>query len=232
MFKRKNIAVLTAELLGTALLTFSILAVSRSAIGVPYFIAIGVGLTVAMLVLVFGRVAAVHVNPAVTIGLWTVRKVKTIDALLYIGAQFVGAVAAVGLYNYLVEQGVQPALASEFDWKILVAELVGTFVFTIGVAAAVFNSYENSKLAATVGISLTLGIIVAGVVSSGILNPAAALGLQLWEKAYIIGPVVGSVLGINLYVLLFAPENSLRLPSLSGVPALNVSKKKAKSKKK
>lgn len=232
MFKRKNIAVLTAELLGTALLTFSILAVSRSAIGVPYFIAIGVGLTVAMLVLVFGRVAAVHVNPAVTIGLWTVRKVKTIDALLYIGAQFVGAVAAVGLYNYLVEQGVQPALASEFDWKILVAELVGTFVFTIGVAAAVFNSYENSKLAATVGISLTLGIIVAGVVSSGILNPAAALGLQLWEKAYIIGPVVGSVLGINLYVLLFAPENSLRLPSFSGVPALNVSKKKTKSKKK
>lgn len=232
MFKRKNIAVLTAELLGTALLTFSILAVSRSAIGVPYFIAIGVGLTVAMLVLVFGRVAAVHVNPAVTIGLWTVRKVKTIDALLYIGAQFVGAVAAVGLYNYLVEQGVQPALASEFDWKILVAELVGTFVFTIGVAAAVFNSYENSKLAATVGISLTLGIIVAGVVSSGILNPAAALGLQLWEKAYIIGPVVGSVLGINLYVLLFAPENSLRLPSLSGVRTLNVSKKKAKTKKK
>jgi glycerol uptake facilitator-like aquaporin len=203
---RRNSAAVVAEIMGTAVLTGTILAVSRSAIGVPYFVALGVGLAMAMLVLLVGNASGAHVNPAVTVGLWSARKVSTVRALVYIAAQFLGALAAYSLYNYLVPTGLQNIAGPEFEWPVLVAELVGTFVFTFGVAAAVFNGYEGGQKAATIGGSLAVGIIIAGIASNGILNPAAALGVDSWSKAYVIGPLIGGVIGMNLFALLFAKE--------------------------
>jgi len=230
MLSRKQMTAYVAEFFGTALLTFSILAVSRSAIGVPYFIAIGVGLTLGLLVMTIGSVSGAHVNPAVTIGMWTIRKIKSLDAILYIAAQFIGAVAAFKLYEYLVVQGVQSVAPAEFDWRTLVAEAVGAFVFTFGIAAAVYQKYEGGKLAATIGGSLFLGIIVAGVASNGILNPAAALGVQSWSRAYVAGPIIGAIVGMNLYILLFAPESSIK--ALVGGSSKKKSTKKPAKKKK
>lgn len=229
MLSRKQMTALVAEFFGTALLTFSILAVSRSAIGVPYFIAIGVGLTLGLIVMMIGSVSGAHVNPAVTIGMWTIRKIKSLDAILYIAAQFIGAVAAFKLYEYLVVQGVQSVAPAEFDWRTLVAEAVGAFVFTFGIAAAIYQKYEGGKLAATIGGSLFLGILVAGVASNGILNPAAALGVQSWSRAYVAGPIIGAIVGMNLYILLFAPESSLK--ALVGGTKKKSTRKPAKKKK-
>jgi len=203
---RKNSAAVVGEILGTAILTGVILAVSRSAIGVPYFVALGVGLAMAMLVLLIGNASGAHVNPAVTVGLWSARKVSTARALIYVAAQFVGAVAAYSLYNYLVPTGLQNIAGPEFEWTVLVAELVGAFVFTFGVAASVYNGYEGGQKAATIGGSLAVGIIIAGMASNGILNPAAALGVDSWSKAYVVGPLIGGVIGINLFALLFAKQ--------------------------
>lgn len=201
---RKNAAFVVAEALGTAILTATILAVTRSAIGVPYFVALGVGLAMAMLVFMFGATSGAHVNPAVTVGLWSARKVSSARAVAYIVAQFIGAAAAYSLYNYLVPTGMQNIAGPEFQWEVLVAEIVGTFIFTFGVAAAVYQGYEGGQKAAAIGGALALGIIVAGIASNGILNPAAALGVDSWSKAYVIGPLVGGVLGVNLFALLFA----------------------------
>lgn len=209
IFSKQNVAAVVAEVMGTAVLTGTILAVSRSAIGVPYFVALGVGLAMAMLVLLIGNASGAHVNPAVTVGLWSARKVSTARALVYVAAQFVGALAAYSLYNYLVPTGMQNIAGPDFEWTVMVAEIVGTFVFTFGVAAAVFNKYEGGQKAATIGGSLALGIIIAGMASNGILNPAAALGVDSWSKAYVIGPLVGGVIGVNLYALLFAPQPGL-----------------------
>jgi glycerol uptake facilitator-like aquaporin len=230
MLSRKQMTAYVAEFFGTALLTFSILAVSRSAIGVPYFIAIGVGLTLGLLVMMIGSVSGAHVNPAVTIGMWTIRKIKSLDAILYVAAQFIGAVAAFKLYEYLVVQGVQSIAPAEFDWRTLVAEATGAFVFTFGIAAAVYQKYEGGKLAATIGGSLFLGILVAGVASNGILNPAAALGVQSWSRAYVAGPIIGAIVGMNLYILLFAPESSLKA-LVGGSTKKKSTKKPAKKKK-
>lgn len=203
---RKNVAFVVAEALGTAVLTATILAVSRSAIGVPYFVALGVGLAMSMLVFMFGSTSGAHVNPAVTVGLWSARKVSSLRAVAYIVAQFIGAAAAYSLYNYLVPTGMQNVAGPEFQWPVMVAEIVGTFIFTFGVAAAVYQGFEGGQKAATIGGALALGIIIAGIASNGILNPAAALGVDSWSKAYVIGPLVGGVLGVNLFALLFADQ--------------------------
>lgn len=206
LFSRDRLALLFAELIGTFALTLTVLSVSKSAIGIPYFVAIGAGITLAILILVFGRTPGLHVNPAVTLGMWAVRKIGTLQALLFIAVQFMGAAFAWRLYTYLIDNTVENIAAGNFDWRILVAELVGTALFVMGIAAAVYKNYEGGKLAATVGGSLIVGIVAASAVSNGILNPAVALGVQSWSKAYVLGPLAGGLIGANLYALLYAGD--------------------------
>lgn len=209
MLSRKNVAMLLAELLGTAILTFSVLAVTKSAIGIPYFAAIGVGLTLSVLVMVLGATSGAHFNPAVTLGQWTLRRIDTVKALLYVVMQFAGALVAFRLYEYLTVQPLESIAGTEFQWPVAVAEIVGTAIFGFGIAAALYQKYEGGKLAMAIGGSLAVGILVAGVASNGLLNPAVALGVQSWNKAYVAGPIIGAVVGMNLYAMLFAGDKAL-----------------------
>lgn len=229
MTVRSKIAVLAAEFLGTATLATVAINVSRSQIGIGYFVAIGVGLALGLLVLALGPVSGGHFNPAVTIGLWTVRKVKTLVAVGYLAAQMLGGLAAWQLANYFAGQEIQSVANNTFDWKILVAEAVGTLVFTFLVASAVFQRYEGGKAAALIGGGLAVGVFVASLASNAVLNPAVALANQSWSWAYAAGPIIGALIGMNLYVLLFAPIEALGLPKraekvtpVAGIPAARV----------
>ena len=82
MFGRRKIAALVAEFLGTGILTLLILSVQRSTIGVPYFVAIAAGLTVTVLTFALGKVSGAHLNPAVTLGMWTARQAATLTSVL------------------------------------------------------------------------------------------------------------------------------------------------------
>lgn len=231
MFERNKIAMIMAEVVGTAILTLSILATSKSAIGIPYFVALGAGLTLALIVLMVGSVSGAHVNPAVTLGMWTLRKIDTAKAIVYIAAQFLGAVLAWQLYVYFVDRSLQNIAGSEFDWRILIAEVVGTFIFTFGIASAVYQKYDAGRSAATIGGSFALGILAAGIISNGLLNPAVALGVQSWSVAYVAGPIIGSVIGMNLYALLFATNGSLKLAVAKPVAKKASAKKSTRRKK-
>lgn len=227
LLERKKIAMVLAEFLGTAVLTAVVLAVSRSNLGVPYFVGLAAGLAIAAGTLVFGVVSGAHFNPAITIGLWSARRIKTLPAVVYVAAQMLGGIVAYLLYTYLVN--THWANAGTYDARILVAESVGAFVFSMGWAAAVYNKLEVGKAAFVVGGSLFLGVLVASVSSAGFLNPAVALGMRSWVwGTYALGPVLGAIIGFNLYALLFAPKNSLVLPSRDAPD----SKPSAKPKKK
>jgi glycerol uptake facilitator-like aquaporin len=208
MFGRKKIAMIVAEFLGTATLTLVVLAVSKSTIGIPYFVALAAGLTIAAMTLVVGVVSGAHLNPAITIGLWSARRIKTIPAIVYVAAQLVGGGAAYLLYTYFIGQHWQNT--GHFDGHVLVAEAVGTFVFSLGWAAAVYQKFGETKAATAVGAALTLGIIIASSASIGVLNPAVAFGMRSWVLGtYVLGPILGAVIGFNLYALLFAPAGKL-----------------------
>lgn len=212
---RKKIAMVMAEFLGTGVLTLAVLAVSKSTIGIPYFVSIAAGLTVAMGVLVFGGVSGAHLNPIVTLGLWSIRRVKTLPTIAYVAAQLLGAVAAYYLFTYFIGQTWSNVPAT-FEGRILVAEATGAFIFSLGVAAAVFNKLEGGKAAAVVGLSLLLGVLISSAGAGGIVNPAVALGVRSWVwGTYVLGPVLGAIIGFNLYSLLFAPASELVQKSTS-----------------
>lgn len=204
MFGRDKLAVLMAEFLGTGILTMLVLSVQRSTIGVPFFIAAAAGLTVMMATFVFGGISGAHLNPAVTLGMWTVRKISTLHGVLYIAMQMLGAWAAYYLYTYYVSSHFT-SIGGHYSTKVLVAESVGTFIFTFGWAAGMYQKFAVGSRAALVGLSYMLAIIASSSASLGLLNPALALGSKAWVLgSYVLGPVIGAVVGFNLYSLLFA----------------------------
>lgn len=208
MFGRKKLAMLLAEFLGTGILTAVVLTVSRSQIGYPLFVAIAAGLALAAGILVFGSVSGAQFNPAVTIGLWSARRIKTLPALTYVAAQLLGGICAYLLFTYFVDK--QWPNAGKFDGRVMVAEVVGTFVFCLGWAAAAYNKLDTAKTTAVIGISLTVGITIASVASAGMLNPAVAMGARMWVwGTYVLGPILGAIIAFNLYGLFFAEGKSL-----------------------
>lgn len=208
MLGRNKIAMPVAEFLGAGVLTAVVLAVSKSNIGIPYFVSLAVGLTLAALVMLFGTISGAHFNPAITLGLWSARRIKTLPAVVYIAAQLLGGICAYLLYTYFVN--THWANSGKFESRTLVAEATGAFVFAMGWAATVYQKLEGGKAAFVVGASLTVGVLVASAGSGGILNPAVALGLRTWVwGTYVLGPVLGAIIGFNLYALLFAPSDAL-----------------------
>lgn len=206
MVGKKTVAILFAEFIGTFALSSAVFAMSGRT-GFPFFGAAAAGLTLALVVITLGATSGAHINPAVTLGFWSLRKIETTLAIAYIAAQFLGALTSWQLNAYFLGQPIKNSAASTFDWKIFTAEAVGAFVFTFGIAAAVYLKKTGYELAAGIGTALFVGVLVASYGSNGILNPAVALGIRSFSLAYILGPVVGAILGMNAYMLLFAePE--------------------------
>lgn len=212
MLSKNKWAVLVAEFLGTYVLVSAVVAMfGRTSF--PFFAAAAVGLALATMTLVVGKFSGAHLNPAVTVGLWSLKKFPTTSAFAYIAVQMAAGFTALRVNQYLLGQNLEGSVTQTWDPVVVVAEIIGTFVFAFGVAAAIDNKYEGSKLAATIGGSLFLGVLVASFGSNGALNPAVALGINSMSVSYVVGPLVGSILAFNLYNFLFATHASAAAPA-------------------
>lgn len=227
MFGRQKVAALVAEFLGAGALTMLVLTVQRSSIGVPFFVAAAAGLTYMLMHFSVGGSSGGHFNPALTLGLWTARKVETVTAILYIGLQLLGAWGAYYLYTYFVNNPLQP-VGGHYMGRIMVAEAVGTAVFAFGFAAALYQGFSRAVTASFAGLSLMLGMLLASSASIGLLNPSLALGARAWVwGTYVLGPVAGAVIGVNLYGMLFAGQRwNISRPTPAAVDAKPVVKRK------
>jgi len=225
MLTRKKAAMILAEFLGAGFLTLAVLAVSKSSIGIPYFVALGAGLVAAMITLVLGAVSGAHANPLITIGLWSIRRIKTIPAIVYVAAQLLGGIAAYFTFTYFVGQTWNNT--GDFQNKVMVAEAVGGFIFSLGFAAVVFQKLRGGVAAAVIGLSLAAAVMVAAAGAGGIVNPAVALGARSWVwGTFVLGPVLGGIIGFNLYSLLFAPASELVTEEGESSKAPKVGRKK------
>lgn len=153
---------LLAELVGTFILVIVAVTVANPII---------VGFTLLVLVLAIGSISGAHVNPAVTFGLWSVKKLDGKKLPVYWLMQFTGAVAALLIAQWYQGAGFGLSFASfgSFEAKIFVAELLGTAVFVYAVAAAVERNLADSAKALCIGLGLLTGLAVGG----GLLGAAA-----------------------------------------------------------
>src|ERR1700742_2877280 len=90
----------TAEFFGTFWLVFggcgsAVLAAAFPALGIGFVgVALAFGLTVLTMAYSLGHISGCHLNPAVTVGLWTEGRFPARDILPYVVAQVGGAVVA------------------------------------------------------------------------------------------------------------------------------------------
>lgn len=225
MFGKKQVAKLAAEFIGAGVLTLAVVGVQHSTIGVPYFVGIAAALAAAMVVLTVGSVSGAVLNPALTVALWSVRQLRTVTAVGYLVAQLLGAWAAYYLFTYLTGAPLNPA-ATDFDTKIMVAEAAGAAILAFGWAAAVYGKYTIGLKATVVAFGYVIGILVASAASVGLINPGVALADRAWTVfgstgwgTYVLGPVLGALIGVNLYAWLFTDEMSLKKLGLGAAPA-------------
>lgn len=181
----------SAEFLSVLVLT---LAVScsiqfESALATPLIAA----LTVLLFVYGIGPVSGAHINPAVTIGLLSIRKIGLQDAICYVVAQFLGA--TVGMVIAFALAGGMPYPPVENTPIVAVAEAVGAFLLLFGIAGVVYKKVPAEASGVVIGGSLLLGISTASTVSNGVLNPAVAFGINSFSLAYVLGPIIGAVIG-------------------------------------
>jgi aquaporin Z len=197
-----------AELLGTFLFfTIGYLSVAASGAAgtsallvVPF--AFGFGLLAA--IFAFGHISGGHFNPAVTVAMALDGRTTPVDAVAYIASQLIGGIAAgvvvlVALNQDAVRAGITRPGTGVSDVGALIIETVATAAFI----AVILASTKRVPSLAALAIPMTLVAIHFGTasLSGSSVNPARSLGSALiggdlnaiW--IYIVGPVVGAVLG-------------------------------------
>lgn len=211
MFNREKIGMMVAEFFGTAILaTVAISAASYFNFTAAWYVSIAAGTALAVLVALIGKVSGAHVNPAITLGLWTLKKISTTNAAVYIAVQMLGGAVALLFVEYVTNSDIVQAGTGNIDSRVFVAEMIGAAVFGMGVAAAVSQKMEGFQLSFTIGASLMLGILIASNGGVGFVNPAVALANNTWDKTVVIAPLLGSVVGMNIYSMFLAPASSLK----------------------
>lgn len=187
---------LLAELFGTFGLTLVVLLSLNGAFPIPTPIL--AGLTLGLFVYTLGNISGTHLNPAVTVGLWSVGKIVAREAARYMVSQIAGAFLAL-IVMKLSGSEVLGLRWDAFNFVFL-GETLGTMFFTFGIAAVVLGKVTSTLEGVIIGSSLFLGASIASMVGApGFLNPAVALGTNSINVATLVGPLVGSLLGMQFY---------------------------------
>ncbi len=217
-----------AEFIGTFFLVFTGTAEAVAAVlkepiaGLPagtLTIGLTFGLTLAALAYTFGHVSGCHLNPAITLGLALSGKFPWRYTPYYLVSQLAGAIVASlavwGIFGERARAGAilgatQPS-AGTSSVTVFAVEAIMTFFLVLVVCSVATDDRAHPAIAGiAAGFTLAVCVLVAGPVSGGAINPARALGPMivagrygaLW--AYLLGPLIGGILGALLYAKFLA----------------------------
>lgn len=212
---------LIAEFIGTFTLVFiGVGAIAMATDGSAGLLAIALahGLALVVMISALGAISGGHFNPAVSIGLWLAGKISAPTFLAYVIAQVLGAAAAAALILVALPDQVRavsvgtPALAAGVgSGSALILEAVLTFFLVFVVYGTAVDRRAPKLGGLFIGLTVTMGILVAGPVTGGALNPARHLGPALFAGGeflaqswlYWVGPLLGGAVAGVLYRSVF-----------------------------
>ncbi len=195
-----------AEFIGTFFLLLTIGLTVNSVTGIMAPVAIGC----ILIVMIYGltHISGAHFNPAVTLAIVILKKMKFPDSILYMIFQLAGAVAASYLAIYFNADKPATEIMPLSILRSVVAEMCGTFalVFVILNVAVSKATAGNSYFGLAIGLTVTAMTYTLGGISGGAFNPAVALGTSIlkmtaWYDLWIF--LVGSFSGAILAALVF-----------------------------
>jgi MIP family channel proteins len=174
-------------------------------------IALAFGLAVMLCVAALGHVSGAHINPAVTIGFWSVRRFPAADVVPYVLAQCVGAVAASVMNGWLLGPiaafgATTPALplGRSFAVEAAWSALLGFVIMAVATDARTPRGVAPFAIGGTVAV----GALVAGPLTGGSFNPARSMGPAIvggvWTAhwLYWVAPIAGMIVAMRAYEML------------------------------
>ncbi len=218
---------LTAEFLGTFWLVLggcgsAVIAAAFPKVGIGLVgVSFAFGLTVLTMAYAIGHISGCHLNPAVSLGLWSAGKFPAKELVPYIGAQVVGGIAgAAVLYAIASGQAGFDATAGFASngfgahspgayslTSALITEIVMTFMFLMIILGSTSKRAPQGFAPIAIGLGLTLIHLISIPVTNTSVNPARSTGTaifqgdwalsQLW--LFWLAPIVGAVLAGAAY---------------------------------
>ncbi|MFA0609504.1 aquaporin Z [Vibrio sp. 10N.222.49.B4] len=217
-----------AEMFGTFWLVLggcgsAVLAAAFPDVGIGLLgVSLAFGLTVLTMAFAIGHISGCHLNPAVTIGLWSGGRFDAKDVAPYIIAQVIGGIIAGGVLFVIASgQAGFDAAASGFASNgygehspggysltaALVCEVVMTMVFLFVIMGATDSKAPAGFAPIAIGLCLTLIHLISIPVTNTSVNPARSTSVavfvgdwavsQLW--LFWIAPIIGAVIGAMIY---------------------------------
>lgn len=181
------------------------------------------GLAVVAMAYAIGPISGCHINPAITIGMLVAQKITVADAIGYIIAQFLGALAGAGVLYTIISgrsdfDGLKEWALGSNGWgegylgkysttAAFVTEAVMTCLFLLVIFATTSKRGNSPLTGLAIGITLVLIHMVAIPVTGTSVNPARSFGpaifaggkamSQLW--LFMVAPVIGGILGALIW---------------------------------
>jgi len=206
-----------AEAIGTFVLVGvgSMTIVAAGAMGAPVLATVPFGFGLGLMAGIFalGHVSGAHFNPAVTIAMVIDKRTTGIDAVGYIVAQVVGAVAASALLLGLsgndavksTTSAAGPALTGSLNGAMgaLVVEATLTAIFLVVILTVTKMAADRAGI--VIALTLTAAHFAGIPFSGSSLNPARSLGPAIVTGTYtdiwvwVVGPIVGGIIGWAIY---------------------------------
>jgi len=234
--------ILVAEALGTMILILGgpgsvvIGAVLGLRVGV-LGVALAFGLSLLCAAYMIGSISGCHINPAVTIGLWALKKTETRLVAYYIVGQVVGALVGAGLLalilstgNYtgeskLSRQDLFTIASNGYDShspggfaliSVIIAEIVFTGIFVLVIASTSRKSMPAGFTGLAVGLMLALVHIVSIPIDNTSVNPVRSLSTAIYADSwalsqlwvFIIFPIVGGLVAAGIWMLLVEADDA------------------------
>jgi aquaporin Z len=208
-----------AELIGTFALVSSVCGAalfSAPSAGL-ITVAIAIGAIVLAMAYAVGPISGGHFNPAVTCGLVVAGRCPSSDAIPYIVAQLVGAIAAAAVF-YVILSGA-PAGGKWNDFvaisniyggaghfpmlQVALIEIVLTAIFLIVIVGVTSKKAAPGFAPIAIGLTLTFIHLAAIPVSNASVNPARSTATAIFggEAAlsslwlFWVAPIVGGLIG-------------------------------------
>ena len=212
-----------AEAIGTFWLVLggcgsAVLAAGIPDVGIGYMgVAFAFGLTLLTMVFAIGHISGCHINPAVSLGLWSANRFPASDLAPYIIAQVVGGVVAAFVLSLIA--GGKPGfdlVASGFAangygehsphgyslFSAALCEIVMTYMFLLIIIGSTDKRASAGFAGIAIGLGLTLIHLISIPVTNTSVNPARSTGpalfvggwalQQLW--LFWVAPIIGAVL--------------------------------------
>jgi aquaporin Z len=198
-------------------------------------VSLAFGLSLLCAAYLFGHISGCHINPAVTIGMWALKRTPGGEVPWYIGGQIIGAALGSVVLWAILETGdnagsaklARQALFSgasngygshspgKFELgAVIIAEVVLTALFVLVIAGTTRASAIAGFAGIPIGLMLALVHMISIPIDNTSVNPARSFATAIFANSwafeqlwvFVVFPIVGGLVGAGVWMLVTTTE--------------------------